>query len=107
MKQIGKQDQGCQEIGQMRLAVAEVVLEMIADHATQIFDDLHNYWYQGDGYTDLFGIEIVELSVDGLRRFFKALDKGFALVRALDHLIALVSDPETDRKDIENDRGSR
>ncbi len=65
-----------------------------SDHVVRVFDDLHNYWYQGDGYTDLFGVECVELTANSLRKFFKHMDRGFAFVRALDHLIALVTDPE-------------
>ena len=67
------------------------------DPVLRVFDDLMNDLMQGDGYTEITGIEVVSLDAASFRRFFRQLQRGFAHLRALDSLIAHLALPDVSK----------
>lgn len=71
-----------------------------SDHALRIYDDLmQSFWETGEGYIDIMGIEFMELTVTAMRETLSHWEKGFALLRSIDRLITLISDPANDSKE--------
>ena len=72
------------------------------DMSVRVYDNFINYYMQGDGYTELQGVEAVPIDAVSVGKFFKRLEDGLQLLTALDRLIALVTRPQREERSNDN-----